>query len=142
MDICAGFVLTSPMLRTLFNFPGEGVSPLRRRSRSLILASLLLPLPKMLTDAPMPACCSDNSMGAGCGCVGGYRQSVSLRKGDMKSLKIDLARSMAHTWQHTSNSRKEELSTEIPERSRPRLGCASSDLRRFKQSYHYGHFGS
>ena len=38
------------------------MSPLRRRSSSLILASLLFPPPNMPADVSMPVCCSDKSM--------------------------------------------------------------------------------
>ena len=52
------------MLWALFIFLGEGVSPLRRRSRSLIFASLLLPFPNMLADGPTPVCCSGINIAA------------------------------------------------------------------------------
>lgn len=52
------------MLCALFICRGEGVSPLRRRSRSLIFASLLLPVPNMLADGPIPVCCSGINIAA------------------------------------------------------------------------------
>ncbi len=128
MANCAGFVVfTSPMLRTLFNFPGEGVSPLRRRSRSLILASLLFPLPKMLTDAPMPGCCSDNSIGARTEAVHECSRRHPTLPNTVMQVLLNIWQSLWLTHGNTIlyKEQPQQPCHKMLEHSRPRLACAS-----------------